>query len=882
VVQALEPVSRRPGGRVPPHNLEAEESLLGAMLLSRDAISTATALRVEATDFHKPAHGHVFEAIVSLYVQGEPVDPVTVAEELRRADLLDNLGGRQTLLRLQAATPASANATHYAKIVSELALLRRLIAVAGDIAEMGYDDSAEVAETLDHAESLVFEVAQRRVSESMSLVYDTLQTTLDQLESIYGSEETITGVPTGYDDLDTMLLGLQPANLVTVAARPGAGKSSFALGAAANVALTAQRPVLFFSMEMSTLELTKRLLASEARVPLRSLQTGKISDPDWRKIHHAVGRLAETRLFIDDNPHCTVMEMRAKARRTKARYGDLGLVAVDYMQLMTPSTTSRVENRQVEVSEISRGLKILARELECPVMALSQLNRQLEYRQDKRPMLADLRESGCLTADTRVTRCDTNAEETLGELLLTGERDIPVWTLDEHYKLVPGIMTHVFPSGTKEVFELRLASGRTLKASANHPFLTIEGWQRLDELTPGSRIAVSRRVPAPEHPGEWRDDELILLGHLIGDGCHLPTHAVQYTTTDPANVEAVRAAAKSRFGVEARVQQERTWTQVYLPPPFRLTHGKRNPIGEWLDGLGLWGKRSWEKFVPREIFTLSERQIALFLRHLWATDGSVSRRSDGNTWRVYYATTSRGLALDVQSLLLRVDIRSRVAAVPQKRGRVGYSVDVKGRDDQVLFAERVGVAGARGRSVQAMRLDLRDRIGRSHGDRVPAVVWDHVARKHSETRGALLDELARRLQVRRDYLDRRLMNSDIARSRLALVADILSDELLADLSCSDVYWDVVDSTTSLGEQQVFDAEVRSSHNFCANGTICHNSIEQDSDVVLFLYRDELYNPESDQRGTAEVIVSKHRNGPTGITRLAFLDHFTKFANMARQ
>ena len=402
MVQAIEPVQRRASGRVPPHNLEAEESLLGAMLLSRDAISAATEARVEASDFYKPAHGHVFEAVMSLYGQGEPADPVTVAEELRRADLLDNLGGRQTLLRLQAGTPASANASHYAKIVSELALLRRLIAVAGDIAEMGNDDSDDVTETLDRAESLVFEVAERRVSESMVGVSDALQETLDQLEALYASEGDITGVETGYTDLDQLLLGLQPSNLIVVAARPGAGKSSFALGAAANVAMTARRPVLFFSMEMGTLELTKRLLAAEGRVEARRLQTGNIPENDWTRLSHAVGRLAEAPLYIDDNPHCTVMEMRAKARRAKARHGDLGLVVVDYLQLMTPSTTRRVENRQVEVAEISRGLKILARELDCPVMALSQLNRQLEYRADKRPMLADLRESGSLEQDSDV------------------------------------------------------------------------------------------------------------------------------------------------------------------------------------------------------------------------------------------------------------------------------------------------------------------------------------------------------------------------------------------------------------------------------------------------------------------------------------------------
>jgi len=402
VVQALEASPRRDLGRVPPHNLEAEESLLGAMLLSRDAISAATEVGVDIADFYKPAHANIYDAVMSLYGQGEPVDPVTVADELRRADLLDGLGGRQALLRLQAQTPASANASHYARIVNELALLRRLIAVAGEISEMGYDDSGEVAETLDRAESLVFEVAERRVSDSMTGVSDALQDTLDQLEALYGSDGEITGVETGYVDLDSMLLGLQPSNLLVVAARPGCGKTAFALGAAANVAMSARRPVMFFSMEMGTLELTKRLLSGESRVELRKLQTGKIREDEWTRLSHAVGRLAETPLLIDDNPHCTVMEMRAKARRTKARYGDLGLVVLDYLQLMSPSTTRRADNRQVEVADISRGLKILARELDCPVIALSQLNRQLEYRQDKRPMLADLRESGSLEQDADV------------------------------------------------------------------------------------------------------------------------------------------------------------------------------------------------------------------------------------------------------------------------------------------------------------------------------------------------------------------------------------------------------------------------------------------------------------------------------------------------
>jgi len=385
---------------VPPHNLEAEESLLGAMLLSRDAITAAVEARVDAADFYKPAHGHIFDAIWSLYEQGEPVDPVTVAEELRRSNLLEPLGGKGTLLSIQAATPASANAGHYAKIVSELALLRRLITVSGEIAESAYSQPDDVTETVDRAEAMVFDVAEKRISESLVKLFDSVTATVDQLETLYGEDDTLTGVPTGFTDLDSILLGLQPSNLVIVAARPGQGKTAFALGAAANVAMVSRRPVVFFSMEMGSVELTKRMLASEARVEGRKLQTGNLNDADWSRLNPAISHLGDAPLFIDDNPHCTVMEMRAKARRLKARHGDLGLVVVDYLQLM--SSPRRAENRQVEVSELSRGLKILARELDCPVVALSQLNRQLEYRNDKRPMLADLRESGSIEQDADV------------------------------------------------------------------------------------------------------------------------------------------------------------------------------------------------------------------------------------------------------------------------------------------------------------------------------------------------------------------------------------------------------------------------------------------------------------------------------------------------
>ena len=915
------------GGRVPPNDLDAEESLLGAMLLSRDAIAAALEC-CKAEDFYKPAHAHIFAAICALYTRGEPADPVTVADELRRSGVLEAIGEPSVLLSLQVNTPSTANASHYARIVEEHALLRKLVAVAGEIAELGYSVPEDVSQAVDQAEAMVFEVAQRRVVDTMSPLRDLLAQSLDHLEALVERGETITGVPSGYTDLDERLAGLQKSNLVVVGARPSMGKAlaldtpiptpggwttmaelrvgdrvfdekgrtcrvdytspvfigrrcyrvcfddgsalvadaghrwlaydfpawrshrerttllelgppgnsrlardqssrwrlprvvtteqmlaegirradgrpnwyvpvagaiegpesdlpvdpyvlgcwlgddpaanceptigtedarripvpyvrasfkqrlallqgfmdtrgtvtgsrgtvelclsdrelleqvrdlvcslgqkplllerravrlpggqsavawrlrwtatdpifrlprkasrlaatvstraagrqsrravlaveevpsvpvrciavrskshlflagrsmipthntSFALGIVNHAAVNARVPVLMFSLEMSHLEITQRMLCSEARVDAVRMRNGRLLESDWPKISSAIGRLGDAPIYFDDNPNVTIMDIRAKARRLKARE-DLGLVVVDYLQLMTGHARSRAENRQVEVSEISRGLKVLARELDIPVVALSQLSRNLEMRQDKRPVLADLRESGCLTAETRVTRADTGAEASMGELLLTGERNIPVWALDDRMRLVRGTMSHVFESGVRKVWQLRLASGRQVKASANHEFRTIQDWRRLDELTLGERLATAR-------PGS--------------------------------------------------------------------------------------------------------------------------------------------------------------------------------------------------------------------------------------------------------------------------IAEVLDDGRPRDLAGSDVLWDEVVAIDRMGDEPVYDATVFEHHNFIANGIVAHNSIEQDADVVLFIYRDELYNPDSPDRGTADIVIAKHRNGPTGMVQLAFVDHHTRFANMAR-
>ena len=421
--------------RVPPHNLEAEESLLGAMLLSRDAIADAVEV-ASVEHFYRPAHAHVFDAISALYAAGDPVDPVTVAEELDRGGVLESIGGLDGLINLQLNTPATSNASKYASIIQERYTLRRLIEVAGEIAEIGFSRPDDVTKAVDEAENMMFQVAQGRVADTMGEIRDLLDLTLDRLEQLYENSGTPTGTPTGFVDLDDLLSGFQPNALIILGARPAMGKTAFALNVAAHAAVRESRPTLIFSMEMGHLELTQRLLSTEANVDSRHMRDGNLKEDDWTRISNGIGRLAEAPLWIDDNPNVTIMEIRAKARRLKSKTGDLGLIVVDYLQLMTGRAGA--ESRQVEVAEISRGLKILARELECPVVGLSQLSRNLEMRQDKRPMLADLRESGSIEQDADVVMFLYRDEvynpgsenEGMAELIVAKHRNGPTGTIN--------------------------------------------------------------------------------------------------------------------------------------------------------------------------------------------------------------------------------------------------------------------------------------------------------------------------------------------------------------------------------------------------------------------------------------------------------------------
>lgn len=383
---------------VPPHNLEAEESVLGACMISKEAAGFAVDA-LEPTDFYRPSNSEVFKAIVELYARGDSIDPVTVGEELQRRGKLEEVGGRPYVATLVHAVPTAGSVPYYSSIVSETAVLRRLIQAGDSISKLGYSYPEQVEQVVGQAQDVVFNLSQRRSNKEFRPLGDVLAESMEIVERLYQNGSKVTGLPTGFDDLDDITAGLHPASLVMVAARPGHGKSSLALGIAHEVAVQQGKPVAFFSLEMSETELAQRLICMEAKIDSNSLRRGALGDADWGRISNSLGRLGDAPLHIADTPNLTIMEMRAKCRRIQAR-GELALIVVDYLQLMTP--IRRSDNRVQEVSEISRSLKILARELDVPVLALSQLNRGLETRNDKRPQLADLRDSGALEADADI------------------------------------------------------------------------------------------------------------------------------------------------------------------------------------------------------------------------------------------------------------------------------------------------------------------------------------------------------------------------------------------------------------------------------------------------------------------------------------------------
>jgi len=554
---------------------------------------------------------------------------------------------------------------------------------------------------------------------------------------------------------------------------------------------------------------------------------------------------------------------------------------VDYLQLM--SGRGRHESRQQEVSQISRELKMLAKELNAPLVALSQLSRAPETRTGShKPQLSDLRESGCLAGESLVKMADNGAQIPIHDL--AGKSGFKVWALNEtNFRLEPAVVSRAFATGVKRVFRMTTRLGRTIRATANHKFRAFAGWKRLDELAVGEHLALPRVRENPARRS-MSDDELALLGHLIGDGCTPPTHATQYTTREKDLAEMVAELALKVFGseVKPRIHQERNWYQVYLASTRRHTHNVHSAISEWLGGMGVWGLRSYEKRVPAKVFEQPAAAIGVFLRHLWATDGCIRMKLGFYAPAVYYASSSEKLVRGVQSLLLRLGINAWLRRRWQNgKGRDQYHVSLTGKPDLEQFAERIGAVGEYNQqSLERVMGYLRDRQAKTNRDVIPRDIWRELVVPAMQANGMTDRQMRAGIQIAHSGTG--LYSQNVSRERAARIAQVVKSEPLANLAGSDLYWDQITAIELDGETEVYDLTVEGHHNFVANDIILHNSIEQDSDVVMFIYREEVYKPETEKQNIAEIIIGKQRNGPTGSVELIFLKQLTRFEDKYRE
>jgi replicative DNA helicase len=860
--------------RIPPHNLDAERAVLGAVLLEgRETLPRVIEL-LRATDYYTEAHRTIYGTMLRLFDRGEPVDLITLSEELRRSERLEAVGGPAALALLVEHASIAAHLGAYASIVRDMAVLRELIQTSTQIITQAFDAKEDVQTLVDDAERRIFSLAERRLEGSALPIGKILKNTFEYIERLYERKEHVTGVATGFEKLDLETSGLQPSDFVIIAGRPSMGKTAFALNVAQHVGVGGHGKVLILSLEMSAPQLVQRMLCSEAKVDSQGVRTGRLSASDWHRLTAAAGRLSEAAIFIDDSPGLTVLEARAKARRMKAEHG-LDLLVIDYLQLMRGRAS--MESRQQEISEISRSLKALAKELNVPVVALSQLSRAVESRatRDFRPQLSDLRE--CVTGDTRVLLAD-GRRVAIRELVGAAPE---VLAMSATGKIVAAKSERIWPVGRRQVFSVRLATGRVIRATADHRLYAGRGWAKLGELAVGDRLAISRRLPEPAAPEQWTDLRVALLGQLIGDGSYLIGQPLRYTTSSEENSEIVAAAAREEFACSViRYAGRAGWHQLLISG-----NGNRwrpGGVNRWLRELGIFGQRSYQKRIPETAFTLASRQIALLLRHLWATDGTIALRvtSKGSPG-VFYSTNSRDLAHDVAALLLRLGIVARVASARKGSYRPTYFVAVSGTAQLRRFLETVGAFGPRQPQADRLQSWLAGRVANTNVDTLPTEDFERV-RALMRNRGISTRHMAALRGTA--YGGSSHFRFAPSRSLLLDYAEILNDDVLRARATADLFWDRIVAIEPVGEEEVFDLTVPGPASWLADGIVSHNSgaLEQDADLILFLYRPSVYKEDlpPDEANITEVIIGKQRNGPVGTIKVVFLPQYARFENVA--
>lgn len=878
-----------------PYSKESEMMVLGCMLTSLSSLNIG-ADGLADNDFYLVEHQIVFQVLKAAFKKDRPADVHIVCEELKRMEKLEAVGGASYVATLAQYAGTSAYIEEYVEIVKAKSILRKMIHASQMVEKAAREEPDDVHATLDDAQRLFFHISQSANPGIGVAIADLLsglkansgapylKDLQERQEKYYergpSDAPLITGLPTHFLDVDRILNGLGNSHFIILAARPAMGKTAFALNIAESVCFKSDLPVGIFSLEMTSEQLLHRIVCSQAEVESDKIRTGNISGVEFQRIVSTVAHMQKRTMIIDDQPGLKITDLRARARRLKEAHG-IRLLIIDYLQLISGSGSSRtMENRQNEISEISRLLKNLARELDIPIICLSQLSRKVEDRTGHRPLMSDLRESGCLAGDTLIQDAHTGTLHTIKELAeRTSQTPFPIYAVDEHLKLTIRPLIKAFHSGKKTLFSLKTRTGRSIKASSNHPFLKLEGWTALSKLKPGDRIALPRQFVPLSNAKAQQKDELILLAHLLGDGCILPNQPYHYTSADEENIRIVSETSRRLFNIQSRIVKQKNWHHVYLPSPSHTTKGRYHPITTWFQQLGIERCRSYEKRIPKHFLAMGTDDTALFLKHLWGTDGNISLKTTPGrraSAAIYYASSSQLLATQVQHMLLRVGIQSTLKHHPSKLGyRSMHHVHIQGTPNQIAFLQTVGSSGKRGSLGKELLHKLREIDPNPNCDVIPKEAWQQFVEPAKNNLGIGWREVTDRLQM--SYCGSTLFKHGISRSRMHRLHQALNDNCLLTLAQSDVYWDEIISIEELGVEDVYDATVEGVHNFVANDIFVHNSIEQDSDIVMFLLRREYYDPH-DKPGMAEVIIAKNRHGGIGNVNLTFIKELAQFRN----
>lgn len=834
----------------PPENPEAEASLLGAVLIDPAVYEDVVRGRIAPASLSREQHRLILGAIERVAERGEALGFQTVQSELAARSELDEVGGAQFLVGLMQNVPTVAHAESYASIVERTALLRRLIQAANEIAHLALTrEDAESA--VSDAQELLFAVSESSLHRDVVPLEVALRRFADQITA--RGDDQRQGVPTGFEHLDAKTGGFQPSDLIIIGGRPGLGKTSLALNVVWHAAVTARKTCAVFSLEMTELQVVQRLISMTAEIDGNRMRRGRLSEREFESINAASNQLQRAPIFIEESSRLTVTDILAKSRRLQADRG-LDLVVVDYLQLIEGAGND--EGRVQEVAVITRALKSIARELEVPLVALSQLSRQIETRGTE-PMLSDLRE--CVTGETRLVDADTGRWVDV-RALRPGMRIIAM-TSDQ--KLGAHELAEIWSTGVKPVYRLRTQTGREIRATANHPFLAGCGWRALETLKVGDVIATARRLP--DHGGERpeRADRCRLLGYIAGDGTYQRHRAVGFISSDDAAFwDVLQIVQREWPDVHPRFKKLRTrYREADFVRLYANGYGRPygNPMREWLREIGVFAQEDSTKRVAEWVFDAGRIGAANFIAGYLASDGCVKRDKRG-TWSIQFDSVSRPLLLDVKNLLLRLGLMSSIgpglwntkSTMPIYRLRLAQAGENRRR-----FAGRVDVVGRKGALLGEMLASLPESETNPGTLALPRELSAHL----------------RSLEV--GWKDQHKM---MRRSTALQHANKTGDETLGQFADSDVIWERIIAIEPAGTEEVYDLRVPSAGSFLANGIVVHNSgaIEADADLVLFLWQ-------KDRKDRDESVVrlklAKHRNGPTGDFDLHFQSELTRFRDL---